>query len=131
MSKGRVLNISFAHLTTEHLDLLSRNGLIHNREVGDKRTLLPIISEDMPPEAVRELVTETVEKEKITSDDLIIVSGTPDVTFYTLVAIRSRVKENPMVLFTIGRKGPNGFKVTGFRQILLEADGKPGVLIVT
>jgi len=124
---SRLLNFSFSYLQREHFDVLDRAGILRNIPASqrDRQTRLPIMKEDAEPEHVLQCVQDAITEADPQADDVVVVSGVPDVVIY-VVDLLWAMDPPPMVLVPLGRKrSRKGWTLQAFREVLpTEPTGK-------
>lgn len=110
-----VHNLSYNRLDAASVAILSRSGIIDRNTSWDSDSRLPYIGRDFAPEIVKEEILKLVQSIQIENDDIVIVGGVPDVSFYVS---QFAPPTSPVLMVVVKRSDSGKNQVVGFREII-------------
>lgn len=114
---GHVYNMTFSNLSTTHLMMLERMGVMEGRTLHHTRRLLPMIDWEAPPAEVLEIIQALIDGITFEEGDVVIAYGTPDVAYYLVTSLMVQ-RYPPRVIMPLGKNTGAGFRLFGFREIV-------------
>lgn len=115
----RILNCGFFNLTDDYIEMLRTLDVCEEEAFIDirTRTYLPLVDNSSSPKEVFALVKAAIDVAAPKPNDIIIVSGTPDVVEY----IMQLSDDETTVLCPLGAHKDGHYKLFGFREIVRNA----------